>query len=66
MGVLMVRCPNTGQEVSTDIDIDPESFSRLPDKLPSWKCPLCGLEHVWLKCDARFVEEIPAPTEGAR
>lgn len=61
MGVLMIRCPNTGREVSTGIDIDHGSFARLPDKLAASKCPLCGIEHTWLKCDARFVEEVPAP-----
>jgi hypothetical protein len=28
MGVLKVRCPETG------IEIDPQSFAALPDKLP--------------------------------
>jgi endogenous inhibitor of DNA gyrase (YacG/DUF329 family) len=61
MGVLKVRCPETGREVSTGIEIDPESFAALPDKLPGSNCPLCGLDHVWLKCDTRFVEE-PNPS----
>jgi endogenous inhibitor of DNA gyrase (YacG/DUF329 family) len=55
MSVLKVRCPETGREVSTGIEIDPESFARLPDKLPVSNCPVCGLDHVWLKCDYRFV-----------
>ena len=42
MGVLKVRCPETGREVSTRIEIDPESFAALPDKLPVSNCPLCG------------------------
>jgi hypothetical protein len=67
MGVLMVRCPETGSEVSTGIEIDQESFARLPDKLVSWKCPLCAREHPWLKCDAKFIgnvlgEEFPLDT----
>jgi endogenous inhibitor of DNA gyrase (YacG/DUF329 family) len=60
MGVLKVRCPETGREVSTGIEIDSASFASLPDKLPVSNCPLCGLDHIWLKCDARFVEE-PSP-----
>ena len=60
MGVLKVRCPETGREVSRD-RVDPESFAALPDKLPGSNCPLCGLEHVWLKSDTRFVEE-PSPS----
>jgi hypothetical protein len=57
MGVLMVRCPNTTQEVSTGIEIEAESFATLPDKLVASQCPLCGFEPVWLKCDARFIKE---------
>jgi hypothetical protein len=34
MGVLKVRCPETGREISTGIEIDPQSFAALPDKLP--------------------------------
>jgi hypothetical protein len=64
MGVLKVRCPETGREVSTGIEIGPESFAALPDKLPISNCPLCGLDHAWLKCDARFVED-PALLEPA-
>ena len=60
MGVLKVRCPESGREVSTGIEIDPQSFAALPDKLPVSNCPLCGLDHAWLKCDARFVED-PIP-----
>jgi hypothetical protein len=61
MGVLKVRCPETAREVSTGIEIDPESFAALPDKVPGSNCPLCGLDHVWLKVDTRFVEE-PSPS----
>jgi len=59
MGVLMIRCPNTTQEISTGSEIDAESFATLPDKLvvSQCPCPLCGFEHFRLKCDARFIEE---------
>jgi endogenous inhibitor of DNA gyrase (YacG/DUF329 family) len=57
MSVLKVRCPETGREVSTGIEIDPESFANLPDTLPVSNCPFCGLDHAWLKCDARFVQD---------
>ena len=57
MGYLKTRCPETGRDISTGIEVDPDSFARLPDKLAASKCPLCGCEHIWLKCDSRFVEE---------
>jgi len=49
--------PKLAARVSTGIEIDPQSFASLPDKLTLSTCPFCGLDHVWLKCDARFVEE---------
>jgi hypothetical protein len=57
MGLLKIRCPETGHELSTGIEVDPGSFARLPDKLAASKCPICGYEHAWLKCDARFIED---------
>jgi hypothetical protein len=57
MGLLRIRCPEMGDDFSTGIEIDPESFAHLPDKLAVAKCPVCGYEHTWLKCDVRFVED---------
>ena len=57
MGYLKIRCPETGHDFWTGIEVDPDSFARLPDKLAASKCPLCGYEHTWLKCDSRFVED---------
>jgi hypothetical protein len=61
MPVLMVRCPNTGRKMSTGLDLDADTFASLPDKLITSSCPACGVEHSWLKCDARYVgEKMPA------
>ena len=54
MTMLTVRYPETGQEISTGIDVDADSFASLPDKLPLSKCPVSGSDHLWLKCGARF------------
>jgi hypothetical protein len=56
MPLLMIRCPYTGREVSTGLTLDAKSFASLPDKLVTNSCPACGLDHISLKCDARFVE----------
>jgi hypothetical protein len=58
MTVFKVGCPETGREISTGIEVDAESFASLPDKLPVSKCPVCGCDHVWLKCDSRFVKDL--------
>jgi hypothetical protein len=64
MPLLVARCPNTGREFATGIHVAAESFARLPDKLATASCPLCGYDHTLLKCDTRFVEaELPTSTK---
>lgn len=57
VGEVVIRCPNTGQEVSTGIETDKESFDRLSDVLSHTHCPVCGLEHSWWKREARLDEK---------
>jgi hypothetical protein len=38
MGLLMLKCPQTGREFSTSIHIDEASFKRLPDTLTKSVC----------------------------
>ena len=52
MGVIMVKCPNTGRELSTGIETDEAGFARLPRLLTYSLCPLCRLEHAWWKREA--------------
>lgn len=47
VSVLMVRCPNTGRELSTGIEMDAATFDQLPDIRSHLKCPACGLDHLW-------------------
>jgi hypothetical protein len=47
MGVLLIKCPQTGKAVPTGIEVDPKSFANLPDVLSYLKCPECGLDHAW-------------------
>ena len=101
MPLLMIRCPNTGREVSalvgaqiahpqrlrqqrvggaaivglhertceikcSGLNLAADSFASLPDKLVTSSCPVCALDHTWLKCDARFVDgELPDPCESS-
>jgi hypothetical protein len=63
MAVLMIKCPRTGQDISTGILTDPDSYQRTPDTLAHTSCPHCGLEHPWWHKDARLAEE--GPLQGA-
>jgi hypothetical protein len=38
--VVMVRCHNTGRELSTGIEMDASTFSHLPDIRSNMKCPV--------------------------
>ena len=49
MSVVMIRCPDTGEEISTGIDTDSLTFRRLPRVASRIMCPACGKEHVWVK-----------------
>jgi hypothetical protein len=56
MREIMVKCPETGKEISTGIWCDGESFSRLPFIVSHTSCPLCGQLHGWSKADAWLSE----------
>ena len=45
--VVMVRCPTTGRELSTGVEMDAATFEQLPDIHSLIKCPVCGLDHTW-------------------
>jgi hypothetical protein len=53
VGIIVVRCPKTNQEISTGIEIEPEDFLLLPPVAGRVQCPLCGEEHSWLPSTAR-------------
>jgi hypothetical protein len=59
MGVLVVKCPVTGREFSTGIQIERADFKRLQDALTASLCPYCGLEHSWWTREGRYVEALP-------
>ena len=52
MSALMIKCPKTGQAISTGIETDDHSFGQIPDVLSRAHCPVCGLDHVWWKREA--------------
>ena len=59
VSVIMVKCPNTGRELSTGIETDRAGFDRLPRLLTYSRCPLCRLEHAWWKREAWLAESDP-------
>jgi len=62
MGVLLIKCPNTGRQFSTGIHLDAETLARVPQEFTYTHCPYCNSEHLWLPREAELVDAIP-PSE---
>jgi len=56
MGMVMVKCPQTGRAIPTGIRIDRESFRRRPVFYSRTYCPSCRIDHAWFAQDA-WVDE---------
>jgi hypothetical protein len=56
MGIVMIRCPITGREISTGIKIDRPTFECSPVFFAQTYCRFCRTEHQWFAKDA-WVEE---------
>jgi len=60
MSSVMIRCPNTGEAVSTAIETEPNVFRRLPKVAALMRCPACGEEHAWTTGSAWLGNDPPA------
>ena len=49
---IAIRCPETGDVLTTGIGCDYFTFIRLPFVVSSASCPHCGKLHVWTKEEA--------------
>jgi hypothetical protein len=65
MGILMVRCPRTGQDFASGIETDRVSFERTPAFSGTIRCPICRVDHTWSKIDAWLCESDFSPDEAA-
>jgi hypothetical protein len=64
MGVITIRCPRTGMQVSTGLETDEASFEAMPSVGSTMHCPACGAEHVWSKNHAKLVSGSPVSGTG--
>ena len=60
MPTVLTECPVTGQAIDTGIDIDEESFARLPDFVGRVFCPHCQWVHEWTK-DKAWLKQPDGP-----
>ena len=56
MGMVMVKCPQTGHAIPTGIQTDRESFSRRPVFFSRTRCVICHTDHQWFAREA-WVDE---------
>ena len=52
MGAIMIRCPQTGREIPTGIEMDTSEFQRAPVFFSRVQCPVCDRVHEWFAKDA--------------
>jgi len=57
--------PHTDRPISTGIELDAETFAKLPNILSYMKA--CGLEHAWWTREAWLEDrvEVPPPKDEA-
>lgn len=58
---LMIRCPNTGQPISTGIETDKYSLQQIADVPARTRCSICGLDHTWWKREAWLADQPEQP-----
>ncbi len=64
MGMVMVKCPQSGRAIPTGITTDRESFQRSPVFFRRTRCPICNTEHAWFAREA-WVDEPRGPASHA-
>ena len=56
MGIVMIKCGQTGRAISTGIKADRDSFRRTPVFFARTRCPICEIYHEWFAREA-WVDE---------
>lgn len=64
MSVMVIECPNTGETVSTGVEIDADNFEKLPAVTCTMNCAACGFEHLWMPSDAWLAPIDPAEAKS--
>jgi hypothetical protein len=71
MGLIMIRCPRTGREISTGIRMSRREFEQLPVFFARAFCSTCQSEHEWFAkdawvCDGAHEDTIPRAAAALR
>src|SRR5262249_17418657 len=65
MGAVMIRCPETGQDIPTGIVADRKSFEATAVFGARAYCPICRTEHEWFAREAWVCEAEPRRRQSA-
>jgi hypothetical protein len=60
MGMVMIRCPDTGCAIPTGIKMDRERFRSSAVFFSRTYCRICSTTHEWFAKDAWVYESVPA------
>ncbi len=67
MGIVMIKCPETGREISTGMVTDRASFHATPVFFAHAYCPYCRAHHEWFAQQAWVCEtEHDSPAASQR
>lgn len=66
MGMVMIKCPQTGSAIETGIQTDRERFKRSAVFFARTLCPLCQVTHEWFAREAWVHEPSLAETNSRR
>jgi len=65
MGMVMIKCPQSGRAIPTGIEVDRERFRASPVFFSRTRCPVCHADHAWFAPEA-WVHEPAARAERRR
>lgn len=52
MGIVMIKCPNTGRVISTGMKADRPRWDSTPVFFSRTYCPVCRTAHEWFAREA--------------
>jgi hypothetical protein len=64
MGMLTIKCPTTGRDILTGVEMDRSRFRRMPVFFSRTFCPICRTNHEWFAKDAWVSELSPEAERG--
>lgn len=65
MGMVMVKCPQTGRAIPTGMKTDRETFGRSAVFFGRTHCPFCHTDHAWFAREAWVHEPGAGAQRGA-